>query len=217
MSKPLIDSSNLYYLACDAEGGILSINASYSAAKQSIREELDWEPSHRRDLGTLASWDGVYSESLPFSGFSIKAEECKKPRILALSRCLDAPLEECEVAPWADEDDFTFTAPGGEYRVLTYEEAEERALAYCRDTVWAFNRDFLSYYMPDGVERLLEATEDLCEDANDALLALLGDRADEAFNDAIAADGVAHFLDTYDGNESEYTIGDTTYYIYRVN
>ena len=95
----------------------------------------------------------------------------------------------------------------GEFYVLRREEAEERARDYIRETVWAFRADFLAAYTPDGIDAEgLEALRgDRCEGANAGFLALIeaGAGFDRFADDAIAADGLGHFLATYDGEEIE--------------
>jgi hypothetical protein len=45
--------------------------------------------------------------------------------------------------------------------------------------------------------------ETLCEDANELVQSMVGDRLDELVTDAIGADGRGHFLASYDGDEVE--------------
>lgn len=109
-----------------------------------------------------------------------------------------------------------FTASATEWDVYTEEEADEAAADYIRESLWAFNADFLAAYMPEGIDaREIEAIRgDRCEDANPAFLALVADRQADLIRDAIAADGRGHFLSGYDGEEIELG-GDL--FAYRVN
>ena len=100
-----------------------------------------------------------------------------------------------------------------EYIVLTEEEAEEKAAEYIRESVWAFNSWFLLDYVPEGVTtEAIEKLQEHCEGANDPLLSMIED-FDEFVSDAIAADGLGHFLSSYDGDMHEH--GD--FVIFRTN
>lgn len=112
-------------------------------------------------------------------------------------------------------DNCEFDAGGlGDYLVLTDEEAELRAVDSIRDSLWAFNADFLSGYtgLPACV---FESMQNQCEGANDAFIALIESTSDlESFAaEAISADGRGHFIASYDSDENE--SGD--YFIYRTN
>lgn len=102
-----------------------------------------------------------------------------------------------------------------EWAIGTDEECDEACKAYIRETLWAFNPEFLEDYMPEGVDaetiKLLQAK---CEDANPAILKLVGNRFDELADDAIGCDGRGHFLAGYDGHEIELPNG---LYAYRTN
>jgi len=105
------------------------------------------------------------------------------------------------------------TIDGNEYAVaLSSDDADEACKEYIKQTVWAFNADFLSSYMADGrlTAKQIEALRgDSCEDCNDAFLAMIDDFDDFA-DDAMSADGRGHFLSSYDGDEVE--IGDCLLY-----
>jgi hypothetical protein len=137
-------------------------------------------------------------------------------RLVALKRHL-----ECDYADLSDDGENRYTGPGrADYLVLTDEEADERTLESLRETVWAFRADFLGRYVPAlRNSRAAKAWEkvvgDLCEDANDLVLALLGDRADEALGDAMSEDGRGHTLASYDGQQEEQDVGGVTFYVYR--
>lgn len=92
---------------------------------------------------------------------------------------------------------------GAELLILTEEEANERAADYIRETLWAFNANFLWKYMPEGLaaDDIEALRGDRCESVNDAFLALVGDNFDRLVEDAIAADGRGHFLNSWDGEE----------------
>jgi hypothetical protein len=105
-----------------------------------------------------------------------------------------------------------------EYAIGTDGECDEACKDYIRDSIWAFNSDFilsecaLPYQLADAIGSYKQ-TE--CEGANDALLALVEKTCGlESFvESAISADGRGHFLASYDGEESE----EGEFFIYRIN
>jgi hypothetical protein len=113
---------------------------------------------------------------------------------------------------------------GGQYLVLTDEEADERARDYIESSLWAFNPGFLANMTEMPFEAFSKLAE-LYDNANDAILAMVENTCglDDLVEEAIAADGRAHFLNTYDGNEDEFTYVDEDaeeeieFYIYRMN
>jgi hypothetical protein len=151
---------------------------------------------------------------------------------IAYANHCDAPLgdkrdtladwleSECIPLPDYDEDD--------NYLVLTDKEADERAAEYIRDSLWAFNADFLAG--ETGIDReVFEAIQanNRFESNNDAIARLIGDDMDSFIQSAISADGRGHFISFYDGHEHE-TLVDvphefedrlvaTRFYIYRMN
>jgi hypothetical protein len=111
-------------------------------------------------------------------------------------------------------DEATF----GDYMILTEAEADERAKDYIEDSLWAFTASWIVDYLPEGVGvEVIEALQPQCEGANDAIRSMVGDRFDELVEDAIAADGRGHFLNTYDGEEHEIEVDGIDWLVYRVN
>ena len=111
------------------------------------------------------------------------------------------------------------TVDDGEYLILTDEEADEEAEEYIKSSLWAFNASFIIEHsdLPwEAQEMILSYQEDRCEEANETIGALITDM-EEFVEDAIGADGRAHFLNTYDDEENEITINGETLYIYRIN
>lgn len=111
-----------------------------------------------------------------------------------------------------------FDTPEGEYIVLTEDERQERITEYIKESVWAFNTDFildhskLENWNSKVEDALRKIQRELCESANDLILAIIED-IDEFIEDAVQADGYGHFLSGYDGNEIEAG----NYYIYRTS
>jgi hypothetical protein len=54
---------------------------------------------------------------------------------------------------------------------------------------------------------------ELCEDANEIVRAMIGERMDDFVSQAIGADERGHFLSSYDGEENQ----QGEFYIYRNN
>lgn len=86
--------------------------------------------------------------------------------------------------------------------------ADAAAKEAARDSLWAFNSEFLSGYIPAlrntrarvAFDKMREA---LCEDASELVAAMLGDNIDRMLQDAIGADGRGHFLASYDSEERD--------------
>jgi hypothetical protein len=123
----------------------------------------------------------------------------------------------------SEYDENTFAIHDREYKLLTEEEADAAAEEYIKDSLWAFNADFIldhcaleNGYTDAHVEALKKMQEALCEDANCLIECMLGANSDtiaDFVRDAIQADGRGHFLSQYDGEESSFN----DYYIYRTN
>lgn len=107
-------------------------------------------------------------------------------------------------------------SPNGEvFFVGTDFEADEECRKQIREDLWAFNPEFLVNYIhayeemdtrrgrEAFVKHLGEMLGDLCEDANEVVFALIGGNEGyaELAEDAMEADGRAHFLADYDGEE----------------
>lgn len=124
-------------------------------------------------------------------------------KIKALAKFLDC-----------DKDEAENLIEDGDYLVLTDHEAEEAAEEYIKESLWAFNADFLSGEtgLPTSVFKALQPQ---CEDANEAILALVesGATLSDFADSAVSTDGRGHFLSPYDGEEN--TEGD--FFIYRCN
>ena len=123
---------------------------------------------------------------------------------------------ECEEGELTPSHGNAFAYGQDDYLVLTDSEADEYAKAYIKDSVWAFNASFLEAHIPcdlsdRAIKSLQKMQEELCGDANDLLLAMIGD-FDHFVQDAIGCDGRGYFLSSYDGEETECE----GYYIYRV-
>lgn len=99
-----------------------------------------------------------------------------------------------------------------EFLVLDDQEADEKAKEYIEDSLWAFNPSFLSG--ETGLpEEVFIALQEKCEDANDTIIELLGNKLDDFVENAVSCDGRGHFLPSYDGTENE----TAEFFIYRMS
>lgn len=122
-------------------------------------------------------------------------------KIKALAQYLGIPAT--DVVPSQHGGDNDFEADGGEYTVLTDEEADEAMLEHCKQNAWAFRAKFIVQHsgLPAAAEEMVrEFCADKCEDANDTIVAMIDD-IDEFAKDAAQADGRGHFLAGYDSDE----------------
>lgn len=108
----------------------------------------------------------------------------------------------------------------GTFLVLSDDEAGAAVFDYVRESVWAFNADFLAK-QTDVPAEMFEAVQEQCEGANDAILPLI-ERTEDGLAGfvaaAVEADGRGHFLAGYDGEEIELVAEPGVYvYAYRVN
>lgn len=103
--------------------------------------------------------------------------------------------------------DHTYTDGGAEYLVVTDQEADELASAAIRESLWAFNAEWLTEWVRIPVPAIRAIQEAMYEDASDVFAELIGDRFDEFVDESIGADGRGHFLSGYDGNELELESG----------
>lgn len=146
-------------------------------------------------------------------------DEATDPRIIALAAHLECDVDDIEEG--YDSDVFEYGRE--EYRVLTDEEADQALVEYVTDTLWAFNASFLA--SETGLpEEIFEALQDKCEDANDAILAVVEKLAEDGVEgfaqEAVRWDGRGHFLSHYDGEEIDLCdpdAGMVAWHAYRVN
>ena len=114
----------------------------------------------------------------------------------------------------SQHDDSTFKVWRRDYLVLTDDEADARALEYVRESLWAFNADFLASYC-DLPAEMFSVLSEKCESANETIKKLVEQSGGvkEFADEAVSADGRGHFLSGYDGDEYE----QSEYFIYRTN
>lgn len=129
-------------------------------------------------------------------------------RIEALAQFLGCGTDELNVSSY---DDKRIECGSQEYLVCTDSEADDKARREIKESLWAFNADFiLSECGLDlsGAKSLKTMQEKSCEGANDFTLSLVEKCCGlQRFVDAaISADGRGHFLASYDSEENEVTI-----------
>lgn len=110
-----------------------------------------------------------------------------------------------------------YEVDGEEWAVGTDAECDRAAADYIRESLWAFNADFLAGFCGDVPAEMIAAWQEKCEEANGALLRLVGGNFEDLVEQAIASDGRGHFMSSYDGNESEAEINGEWFFGYRVN
>ena len=141
-------------------------------------------------------------------------------KINTLAQFLEVEANELEQSSY---DENIFTYGNQEYLVLTDSEANIEAGKEIKNSLWAFNADFIiqhcknynnmdNYEYNAAIESLQEAQKNRCESLNGLVYALIDD-INEFIEDAIIADGRGHFISYYDGEENE--LNDL--YIYRLN
>ena len=136
-----------------------------------------------------------------------------------------ASFLECEISDIETESLYKTRLFWGEweYRVLTDEEADQACAQEISNSLWAFNASFIARMinMPETEEMIKEFQFKKCEDANPAILRLVGDKLSTLIKEAILSDGRGHFLATYDGQEHEVRVparfGNEMVFIYRIN
>jgi len=208
--------------------------------------ELDLAGGKVIVLSNEDRWEGVWSDKngahtfVPYFDLqiaaavtdAIKNEDSFKswldadPKVRALALEIDESVEDITESSYGDfEVDLGYGHSSGRvYAVLTDEEADEKAKERAKDTLWAFNEEFLARYIPAlrhprAAQAWSKVAMDLCEDANPLVEAMLGINITEFLNAAISADGRGHFIDNHDGDERECRDPITTqiFYVYRMN
>jgi len=149
------------------------------------------------------------------------AQGCRGGTVMhkeALAKHLGVDVEDLEELSYSRYGLRVFGYEKEEYAVGTDEEADKAAKEYIEDSLWAFRTEFIIDHtaLPyEAVEILKTFQEKKCEGANETIRALIKD-IDKFVEDAIGADGRAHFLNTYDGDENEEVLDEETYYIYKM-
>ena len=133
-------------------------------------------------------------------------------KIEALAKFLEISTEDITETDWS-----TLEADGGEFLVMTDEEADAKAYEEIEESLWAFNADFIIDMcgFSGGEKSLIAMQRESCENCNEFIKAMIEGTCglDKFVDVAIESDGRGHFISMYDGEENE----QDEYFIYRVN
>jgi hypothetical protein len=137
------------------------------------------------------------------------------PEVRALCDHLDCGPEDIDLASYDHYGLPVYILGREEYAIGTDSEADAAVVENIKDSIWAFNADFLARFTDLPVE-MFQMSQKMCEGANDGFLKCV-ERADgglAAFvSKAVSEDGRGHFLSGYNGEEEE----SGEFYIYRTN
>lgn len=125
--------------------------------------------------------------------------------------CEAKQLSFSESDDYAPADCLAFECDGETHIISTAETARLLAEDDIEQSLWEFNYSFLCQYseiianIPEKYWH--QMSSELCEDFNPAVLAMIGgEDLDALVADAIKADGIGHFLNSYDDKADEDTI-----------
>jgi hypothetical protein len=104
------------------------------------------------------------------------------------------------------------------FRIALESVAQTEVRNYIQESLWAFNSAFLADFtdLPTEVFEAIQKN-DKCEGNNNCLLRLVeksGGLA-ELVQKAIQADGIGHFLNSYDGKADKITLGGETFVVWK--
>jgi len=185
-------------------------------------------------------WDDIeelfdkieYEEKNKFS--SKKVSKCSKEElqnydghIVTLGLHLDLTIDELynidQKKYGYGNGNYLYDVYGTEYYCGNQEEIFEAVQEYISDSLWAFNTSFLENYGVlkdiDYVSDILDPLQEKCEYGNEAIKALVqwDENKDEITQDAINADGVGNFLNSYDGTSEYYEVLGEKYIVCRAS
>lgn len=102
-----------------------------------------------------------------------------------------------------------------DYLVLTDKEADEKAVEYIKKSLSDFNADFILQQC--GLD--LSKAGLLKDKGNDFILSLIERTIgiDSFAKSTIPMDGRGQFIPSLDGEEYEVTVGEATYFVYKIN
>lgn len=96
---------------------------------------------------------------------------------------------------------------GSDYAVAEDDDAANlAAVDSVRDSFWAFRSEFIGSFLgisDAAIKAIAEMQGKLCEESQEIIELLIGDRHYEFIEKAIATDGRGHFLSPYDGEEQD--------------
>ena len=133
----------------------------------------------------------------------------KKIKALAKFLCVDA-----DQITRIGKGRFFCNSLQNDYLVVNEAQRDQLCIDNIEDMLWAFNASFLKQHMHRNVsEKAILKIQELYEDANLTIRAMVGPRLEGLIAQAIGLDGPAHFLNTYDDQEHE----QDGYFIYRMS
>lgn len=121
-----------------------------------------------------------------------------------------------EIDDIIEEGDNRYTVQGVEYIAGDDDTMKEALIEEVKYSAWAFNASFLADFC-DLPQEVFEALQPQCENANDAIIALIEKTGTlEDFAEAAeSADGRGHFLNRWNGGEDSVILSGVEYYAYR--
>ena len=144
--------------------------------------------------------------------FEAPIEDTYDDEVIALAEYLDTDIDNITKSDYWNNG--VYDTDEGEYMILDDEDANNLAGDNIVESLWAFNADFICQHtaLPcDGAELIQAFQEEKHEGANAVIYGLIED-IPEFIDDAITTDGRGHFLNTYDGEETEFG----EWFIYRM-
>ena len=183
---------------------------------ESICEEIEEAEQEEKNGSPLVADLGEMEEGEDLYDSILGAQEDEGAGALALNLGLN--IEELEEIVGARHGygNCLYEAQGVEYYCGTESEIKEAVKEYVKDTVWAFNPDFLEAQTGIPATAFTSMQKD-CEGANDGVLQIIEKTCglDRFSESAETEDGYAHFLNHYDGEGSEQEYNGTKYFICR--
>lgn len=133
-------------------------------------------------------------------------------KITALAKNLDCSID--DIVP-SQSVDGVYSAQGKQFAVLTGDEAENEFKSTVKNSLWAFNPDFLAKFLPLDAPEIKAIQEVKYEDSNKIFEKLLGNNLEDLCEAAEKADGRGHFMNSYDGVEKKTSVEGEDFYIYQ--
>jgi hypothetical protein len=106
-----------------------------------------------------------------------------------------------------------------EYLILTAKESYKEASVRIKESLFAFRYEPIEDFLKINVSKRTyeKITAELCEDANELILAWLGNNLKKFIDYVIKTDGCGQCISYYDGQEEEINYNGKYFYVYRLN
>ncbi len=159
---------------------------------------------------------------------SKKVSDCTKEElsefeeaIIAIGLSLELTFEELKYIKKLNYGygNCVYEVQGHDYYSGTEDEIFNAVQEYISESLWVFNNSFLRNYGVlkniNNAELILNILQKQYESGNDAIKELVQweENKDEITQDAINADGVGHFLNSYNGEYDDVNVFGTTYIV----